>query len=195
MSLLVVLSGPSGVGKDAVLAKMKASDLPLYYAVTMTTRPRRPGERDGVDYYFASEASFRDMVEKKELLEWAKVYGNFYGVPKQQVRQALDRGQNVMLKVDVQGAVTIKKLVSGAVLIFLTSSVEEQQERLTQRMSESPEDMRLRLGTYNEEIKNLPVFDYVVVNCKGELGKAVSQIEAIVTAEKCRVNPRPIDLK
>lgn len=195
MSLLVVLSGPSGVGKDTVLEKIKEAGLPFHYAVTMTTRPMRDGEKDGVNYYFTSEADFRDKAGKQELLEWAKVYGNYYGVPKQQVKQALDSGQNVMVKVDVQGAVTIKKLLPGAVLIFLTSSTEEQEERLRQRKTESPEDMKLRLATFCEEVKTLPVFDYIVVNRKDQLLAAVSQIEAIVAAEECRVNPRQVDLK
>ena len=119
MPLLIVISGPSGVGKDAVIGRMKEHSLPFHYSVTLTTRPQRDGESDGVDYYFTPEAYFLRMVERGELLEWAKVYEHWYGVPRQQIKQALDRGQDVVVKVDVQGAVTIKKLLVAAVLIIL----------------------------------------------------------------------------
>ena len=196
MPLLIVLSGPSGVGKDAVIGRMKERSLPFHYTVTLTTRPRRDGESDGVDYHFTPEANFLHMVEQGELLEWARVYEHWYGVPRQQVKQALDGGQDVMVKVDVQGAVTIKNLLTGAVLVFIAPpSIEEQEERLKQRRTESPADLKLRLETFHDEVKSLPLFDYVVVNRKDELDSAVSQIEAIVTAEKCRVNPRLVELK
>ena len=196
MPLLIVLSGPSGVGKDAVLSRMKGSGFPLCYALTLTTRPRRDGETNGVDYYFTSEANFQDMVERGELLEWAKVYGHWYGVPKQQIRQALERGEDVIVKVDVQGATTIKKLLPGAVLVFLTPpSIEEQEKRLKQRRTESAAALKLRLETFHDEMKKLPLFDYIVVNHQGELDLAVSQIKAIVATEKCRINPRQVDLK
>ena len=196
MPLLIVLSGPSGVGKDTVLSRMKGAGFPLCYTVTLTTRPQRNGETNGVDYYFTSEANFQDMVEQGELLEWAKVYGHWYGVPKQQVRQALERGEDVIVKVDVQGAITIKKLLPGTVLIFLAPpSIKEQEKRLKQRCTESSTDLKLRLETFREEMKSLPIFDYIVVNHHGELDMAVSQLKAIVSAEKCRVNPRQVGLK
>lgn len=195
MPLLIVLSGPSGVGKDAVLNKMKGSGFPLHYAVTLTTRPQRAGERNRVNYYFTSEANFQDMIERGELLEWAKVYGHLYGVPKQQIKQALERGEDVIIKVDTQGAASIKKLLPEAVLVFLAPpSIEEQEERLKQRRTESNADLKLRLETFHEEMKSLPLFDYVVVNRQGELDSAVSQIKAIIAAEKCRANPHLVDL-
>jgi guanylate kinase len=190
MPSLFVLSGPSGAGKDAVLRKLKDSGFALHYATTLTTRPQRSGETSGVDYYFTSEANFRYMIDQGELLEWAKVYGYWYGVPKQPIKQALEKGEDVIVKVDVQGAATIKKLMPGAVLVFLTpSSIEEQKERLKQRSTESTTELQLRLTTFHEEMKSLPLFDYIVVNHQGQLDSAVSQIEAIVTAEKCRLNP------
>lgn len=196
MPLLIVLSGPSGVGKDSVIGRMKEMSLPFHYAVTLTTRPRRVSESDGVNYYFTTEASFQHMVKEGELLEWAKVYERWYGVPRRQVKEALDSGRDVLVKVDVQGAVTIKNLLAGAVLIFLAPpSVEVQEERLRQRRTESPADLKLRLETFHEEMKSLPLFDYIVVNPQGKLDSAVSQIEAIVAAEKCRVNPRVVELK
>lgn len=195
MPLLIILSGPSGVGKDAVLNRMKESGLPFHYAITLTTRPQRAGECDGVDYYFTSEANFQDMVERGELLEWAKVYGHWYGVPKHQIKQALERGEDVIIKVDTQGAASIKKLLPGAVLVFLAPpSIEEQEERLKQRQTESNADLKLRLETFHEEMKSLPLFDYVVVNRQGELYSAVSQIEAIIATEKYQANPRLLEL-
>lgn len=194
--LFVVLSGSSGVGKDAVLNRMKELRFPGHYVVTVTTRPRRPGESHGVDYYFTSEAEFREMVQRGELLEWAEVYGNWYGVPKQEVRQALEAGKDAIVRVDVQGAATIKKLLPGAVLIFLaSSSMKEYEERLRQRKTESDADLKLRIESIEEEINSLPLFDYVVVNRQGELDSAVSEITAIVTAEKGRGNRRVIELK
>lgn len=193
--LLVVLSGPSGVGKDVVLAKLRESGHHLEYIVTVTTRPRRAKERNGVDYHFISTKKFQEMIEHKELLEWANVYGNWYGVPKESVKQALDKGQDVIVKVDVQGAATIKKTLPQAVLIFLIPpSMGELTTRLKQRHTESPFDLALRTKIAEEEIKQLPLFDYIVVNKQDEIDLAVSDIRAIIQAEKCRVNPRQIAL-
>jgi len=193
--LLIVLSGPSGVGKDAVLARMKGSDYPLKYITTLTTRPRRPNERDEIDYHFVSMERFQDMIANNELLEWANVYGNYYGVPKDEVKQALDKGQDIMVKVDVQGAATIKKILPQAIFIFLMPpSLEELLKRLKQRHTESASDLDLRLKTAEEEMKQLPLFDYIVINRWDEIALAVSDIKAIITAEKCRVNPREVAL-
>ena len=193
--LLIVLSSASGVGKDAILTRMKQLDYPLQYITTVTTRPRRAKERDNVDYHFISMERFQEMVTDNELLEWANVYGNWYGVPNQPVKQALDEGQDIIVKVDVQGAASIKKILPQAVFIFLMpSSMEELALRLKQRHTESPFDLALRLKTAEEEIKHLPLFDYMVVNKQDEIDLAVSQIKAIITAEKCRVNPGEISL-
>ncbi|MFC1902806.1 guanylate kinase [Chloroflexota bacterium] len=193
--LLIVLSGPSGAGKDAVLNRMKKSGYPLEYITTVTTRPRRVKEKNGVDYHFVSTESFQEMIAHNQLLEWANVYGNLYGVPRRPVKQALDRGQDVILKVDIQGATTIKKILSQAIFIFLMpSEMEELATRLKQRHTESPFDLALRTKTAEEEMKQLSLFDYVVVNKQGEIDLAVSDIEAIITAEKRRVNAREIAL-
>ena len=193
--LLVVLSGPSGVGKDAVLIRMRASSYPLEYITTVTTRRKRTKEKNNVDYHFVSTEQFQEMIACNELLEWANVYGNWYGVPKQPVRQALEAGRDTMVKIDVQGAATIKKILPQAVFIFLMPpSREELARRLEDRHTESPLDADLRLKTAEEEIKQLPLFDYVVVNKQDEVDSAVSAIEAIITAEKRRVVPREISL-
>ena len=193
--LLFILSGPSGVGKDAVLNRMKASDYPMKYITTLTTRPRRANEKDDVDYHFTSTGVFQAMIRNNELLEWAEVYGNLYGVPKEPVKQAFGQGQDVMLKVDIQGVANIRKIVPGAITIFLMpSSVEELELRLKRRHTESAFDLSRRLKIAESEIKELSLFDYVVVNRESEIDKAVADIKAIITAEKRRVNPREIAL-
>ena len=193
--LFIVLSGPSGIGKDAILTKMKESDYPLEYITTVTTRPRRAKERDNVDYHFISTESFQEMINGNELLEWANVYGNWYGVPKESVKQALDKGQDTIVKVDIQGVATIKKILPQAVFIFLMpTSMEELALRLNQRHTESPSDLTLRTKTAEGEIKQLPLFDYIVVNKQDEIDLAVSEIKAIITAEKCRLASSEITL-
>ena len=193
--LLVVLSGPSGAGKDAVLKRMKELGYPFHFVVTVTTRPKRPGEVDGVDYYFISEEEFADMLARGELLEHAVVYGQHKGIPKRQVREALASGKDVILRIDVQGAATIRKLVPEAVLIFLTApSEKELLRRLKRRKTETPEELERRIATVREEMKRLPEFDYVVVNRDGALDEAVKTIAAIITAEKCRVKQRKIEI-
>jgi len=193
--LFVVISGPSGVGKDAVLDAMRRVRYPFYFAVTATTRPQRQGETDGVDYHFVSKSEFDRMIEKGELLEWANVYGNLYGVPRHQVQQALAEGLDVVVKVDVQGAATIKNVFPEAVFIFVAPpSMSDLEERLRQRKTESGVDLELRTKAAHKEMGSLPLFDYVVVNHEDQVELAVSQIESIVTAEKCRVKARSIEI-
>jgi guanylate kinase len=193
--LLIIISGPSGVGKDTVLAKMKQSRRLLHYVVTATTRPQRPAEKNGLDYHFVSEEQFKRMIETGQLLEWANVYGNLYGVPKGQVQQALAQGLDVVVKVDVQGAATIKNILPQAVFIFLTPpSLDELERRLRERKTESTEELKLRMETTRGELDSLPLFDYVVVNHQDRLDSTIAQIDAIISAEKCRVKPRIIEL-
>jgi len=193
--LFIVLSGPSGVGKDALLTRMRQVGCPFHYVVTATTRPRRAREKDGIDYHFVSQEKFQQMIDKDELLEWAAVYGNRYGVPKAEISQALSRGIDVIVKVDVQGATTIKKILPQAVFVFLMPpSVEELERRLKQRRSESSIDLALRLEKASEEVKSLSLFDYVLTSHQGKITDVISQIEAIAMAEKCRLQPRAIRL-
>ena len=185
--LLVVISGPSGVGKDAVLERMKASNVPYHFAVTATARPKRDNEMDGVDYIFVERDEFQSMIVKDELLEWAEVYGNPYGVPKSPVRQALARGQDVILKIDVQGGDNIRRLVPGAVYVFLAPpDMEELEQRLTQRRTESQETLKVRLETAAKEIEEATKYDYVVVNRTGRLDEAVDEIKAIIRRERAQ---------
>jgi guanylate kinase len=193
--LLVVLSGPSGVGKDAVLARMRRLGRPFHYVITATTRPKRAREKNGVDYHFLSRKEFQQMLDKHQFLEWANVYGNYYGVPKDEITSALSKGVDAIVKVDVQGAATIKGILPQAVFIFLIPpSVEELENRLRRRRSESSEDLALRLERSKEEIKSLPLFDYVITSHQNKLDQVISQIDAIIAAEKRRVKPRIVEL-
>ena len=191
--LLIVLSGPSGVGEDTVLVRMKASSYPMKYVTTLTTRRRRPNETSGIDYHFVSTQQFQSMMKNKELLEQAEVYGNWYGIPKDAVKKALENGEDTIVKIDIQGAATIKSILPQAVFIFLVPpSIGDLRRRLKQRHTELPSDFALRLGTAEEEMKRLSFFDYIVINRGGEIDRAVADITAIITAEKCRLIPREV---
>lgn len=193
--LLVILSGPSGVGKDAVMARMREMGVPFYQVITAATRARRPAEHDGVDYHFVSMERFAEMIENKELLEHAVVYGDYKGIPKAEVRRGLDSGLDVVLRVDVQGAATIRRMVPQAVAIFLVASSEEEMvNRLRQRRTEDAGMLAMRIATAREELHRLPEFDYVVVNRDKCLDQAVQQVLAIMTAERCRVDWEPVEL-
>ncbi|MFH1651337.1 MAG: guanylate kinase [Chloroflexota bacterium] len=186
---LFVFSGLSGAGKDAVLFRMRREGFPLEFIVTVTTRQPRAEEKDGVHYRFVSREKFQEMVDGGELLEWAEVYGHSYGVPGEPVRRALAEGRDTIVKVDVQGAATIRRKMPEAVLIFLSPpSPEEHVARLTQRRTETPAELELRLQKARGELDRLPEFDYLVFNPEGKIERAVADVAAIIRAEKCRVN-------
>src|SRR3712207_3129570 len=189
--LLVVLSGPSGVGKDSILMRMRDIGFPFHFVVTATSRAMRPGERDGYDYYFVGKERFEEMIDQEELLEWAEVYGHYKGIPKSEVRRGLGSGLDVILRIDVQGAATIKRLAPEAVFIFVApGSFDELRSRLQWRRTESPDQIEQRLGLARREMEALDQFDYVVFNREDHLDDAVGQIRAIIMAEKQRVKPR-----
>lgn len=193
--LFIVVSGPSGAGKDTVLNRLKETGYPVDYVTTLTTRPPRAGEKAGVSYHFVSVEAFKRMVADNELLEWAEVYGNWYGVPRGPVKQLLENGRDVLIKVDVQGAATLRQTLPGAILIFVTPpSTTELSSRLRQRSSESPSELARRLGTADTEIGQLALFDYIVVNEPGKVDEAVATFKAVIVAEKHRVAPREIGL-
>lgn len=193
--LLIVISGPSGVGKDSVLEEMKARDLPFHFVITATTREPRPGEKDGVDYFFLSEDEFARMIDEGELLEYAVVYQDYKGIPKAQVREALQSGKHVVMRIDVQGAATVRKLAEEALLIFLGPETEEVLiDRLKKRKTETKESINLRIATARQEMKKIDLFDYLVVNREDQLGETVDVIEDIISAEQHRVHQRSVTL-
>jgi guanylate kinase len=193
--LLFVLSGPSGVGKDVALNLMRAHGFDLHFVVTTTSRPPRAGEVEGGDYHFVSTERFEQMIANDELLEWAPVYGQYKGIPRHQIREALDSGKDVILRVDVQGAATVKSLCPGAIFIFLApASMEELEQRLRSRLTETPASLALRLARAPEEMAELKHFDYMVINRQGYLEIAVEKIKAIIIAERCKVLRRRVAL-
>jgi guanylate kinase len=194
-ALLIVISGPSGVGKDSVLNRMKKMKLPFHFVVTATTRQRRPGEVEGKDYFFITNDQFADMIEKDALLEYAYVYNDYKGIPKSQVRQALASGKDVLMRLDVQGAATIRRLCPDAVLIFLTTDDEnELVRRLQKRGTETIGDVNLRIAMARQELKRLHEFDYVIVNRDDRLDETVNTIMAIIESEHHRVDQRKVTL-
>lgn len=191
--VLIVLSGPSGVGKDATLHALQRYAASFYFVVTATTRPRRPNEVDGVDYHFISVSDFAEMIDKGELLEYAIVYGDYKGIPKQHVRAALQSGKDVILRIDVQGAATVRKLIPEAVTIFLMAESEaELVRRLQERKTETPENLKMRIATARQELKRYVEFDYVVLNYENRLDETVAKVMSIIAAEKSRVDWKPV---
>ena len=173
----------------------KRGEYPFHFVVTATTRPIRKGEVDGVDYFFVSHDEFAEMIENDELFEYAIVYNDYKGNAKKQVRDALDSGKDVIMRLDVQGAATVKKIVPEAVLIFLTTEDEEELvSRLEARKTETAEGLKLRIATARQELKRAVEFDYVVINKDDHLDETVDTIEAIIRAEHHRTNPRKVNL-
>jgi guanylate kinase len=189
--LVVVLSGTAGSGKDSVIRRMRERDVRFEFVVTATSRAPRPGEVDGRDYHFLSVAEFQAMVRNDELLEHAVVYDQHKGIPKKPVFDALASGKDVLLRVDVQGAATIRRQYPQSVTVFLSaSSREELVRRLNRRGADSAEQVALRLRTALEEMQRIPEYDYVVINEDGHLDEAVDTMIAILRAEHARATPR-----
>lgn len=192
-ALLIVLSGPSGVGKDTVLQEMRDLGLPLYYAITATTRPQRPGEIDGYHYFFLTEEEFQQKQAQGEFLECANVYGYWYGSPKGPIREALSRGQDVMLKLDVQGARSVREQAPGATLIFLAPpSIDWLRDKLRERKTEPPDKLAARERAALTELEEAGKFDYVVVNRDNDVQSVVRQIAALI--EGARHSRPPVRL-
>lgn len=186
---LVVISGPSGVGKDTVIEDMRKVHPEYAFAVTATTRQRRPGEIDGVHYIFMERHEFIDSRDRGKFLEWAEVYGHLYGVPKERVRRSLRGGKNVVVKVDVQGAASIRKLAPDGIFIFLVPpSMAELTRRLRARKTDDPEALMERIATASRELRRACEFDYIVFNENDRVDHTLATIDAIITAENCRVS-------
>jgi len=193
--LLFVLSAPSGTGKDTVINALKQQGLDFYVVASVTTRSPRPGESEGNPYHFVSYEKFEQLIAQDELLEYANVHGNWYGQPRQAIRDNLRSGRDVLLKIDVQGAATIRKKVPEAIFIFLVpGSLEELAQRLTDRHTETEEERTRRLADARKELAEQHWYDYVIVNRQDHLQEAVDQLRAIILAEHARTQPRHINI-
>ncbi|MCE5199408.1 MAG: guanylate kinase [Armatimonadota bacterium] len=184
--LLFVLSGPSGVGKDAVLEELSRIYPGFRRCVTATTRQPRFGEVDGVDYTFMSVDEFRERAELGEFLEYAHVHGNLYGTPKQWVQDQLWKGKDVILKIDVQGGLSVKEQMPSAILVFLVPpSLEELEKRLRGRLTENDEEVSKRLLDARRELDQIPHYEYIVEN--DTLLQTAEELKAVIIAEHCRI--------
>lgn len=191
--LLFVLSAPSGTGKDTVINALKQQGMDFYVVASVTTRAPRPGESEGNPYHFVSPEKFEQLMAQGELLEHANVHGNWYGQPRQAIRDNLRAGRDVLLKIDVQGAATIRRKVPEAIFIFLVpSSLEELAQRLTNRHTETDVERTRRLTDARKELAEQHWYDYVIVNRQDHLQEAVDQLRAIMLAEHARTHPRNI---
>ncbi|GCE06475.1 guanylate kinase [Dictyobacter aurantiacus] len=193
--LLFVLSAPSGTGKDSVINALKEKGTDFHVVASVTTRAPRPGESEGNPYHFVSHEQFKDMIEQNELIEYAQVHGNWYGQPIRQIVDNLQQGRDVLLKIDVQGAATVRQRVPGAIYIFLVpGSIEELVERLTNRQTETEEERQRRLLDAQHELAQQEHYEYTIVNRQGRLSEAVEQLQAIMQAEHCRTRPRYVQI-
>jgi len=169
--------------------------MPFHFVVTATTRPKRDNEVHGKDYFFVSKEEFARMIEQNELIEYAIVYSDYKGIPKQQVREALDSGKDVVMRLDVQGAETVHKLAPEALLIFVTTESEEELVgRLKSRKTETSDELALRIATARKELKRVDAFDYVIINHDFKLDETVDTVGAIIDAEHHRVKHREVTL-
>ncbi len=183
---LIVISGPSGAGKGTICKALLQQHPELHYSISATTRQPREGEVNGVNYWFLSKEQFQSMIAHDELLEWAEVYGNFYGTPRAYVEEVLGKGQDVVLEIDIQGAMKVKsKSPEGTFIFIVPPSLAELSERLWNRGTDSPDVIRKRLQCVREELSMASNYHYLVVNDR--LPDAVEKIEAIILAEKCRM--------
>jgi len=183
---LLVVSGPSGAGKGSISKRIVEEVEDLIYSISMTTRAPRPDEIDGRNYYFVTHEEFEQTIKENGFLEYAKVYGEFYGTPSDKVMQYLEEGKDVVLEIDIQGAMNIRKSYPKGVLIFiLPPSMLELRQRITGRGSETKSDIELRMGEALKEIAYIDKYDYCVVN--GDLDEAVNRVKAIIIAEHSRV--------
>lgn len=184
--LLVVLSGPSGVGKDAILTEFQRICPNVQRCVTATTRPRRDSEQDGVDYYFLSEEEFRRRIEENQFLEFAEVHGYLYGTPRESVEQALAQGRDIVLKIDVQGGIAVKRAISDAVMVFVVPpSMEELERRLRSRNTDSDAAIERRLANARRELERIGEYDYLIEN--DSVAHAAEKLKAVIIAEHSRV--------
>lgn len=194
--IVVVISGPSGVGKDVMIERMIESDrIGFHFTVTATTRDPRPGEVDGINHHFVTVDDFVNLISADNLLEWAQVYGNYYGVPKQQVREALTNGNHVIIRVDVQGAKRLREIIPEALMIFIIPpSLDVLKSHLEKRGVDTETEMTQRLEAASEEISQASLFDFTVTNEEDRLDDTVNQVVGIIESESHRIPPRKVDI-
>lgn len=192
--LLIVLSGPSGAGKGTLCQELLRQIPQVKYSVSATTRQPRPGEVDGVHYFFRNREDFQTMIDKDQLLEWAEFCGNYYGTPQFAVEQTIQAGNDVILEIEIQGAMKVKERFPQGVFIFVVPpSLDELSERIHKRGTESEEVIQKRLATAAQELEYVSEYDYVVVN--DEVPLAVDKLKSILIAEKCRVKRKPFEFQ
>ncbi|MFV9509938.1 guanylate kinase [Tepidibacillus sp. LV47] len=183
--LLIVLSGPSGVGKGTVCSQLRKEQSDLVYSVSATTRPPRVGEVNGVNYFFKTREEFEQMIKNNELLEWAEYVGNYYGTPRKFVEDTIQQGKDIILEIEVQGALKVKQTYPEGIFIFLMPpSLAELKNRIIHRGTESDESLIKRMNAAKEELQMMKHYDYAVVN--DEVNKAVKRIQSIIEAERLR---------
>jgi guanylate kinase len=193
--LLFVLSAPSGTGKDSVIQALKQHGMDFYVVPSVTARAPRPGESEGNPYHFVSEEEFQRMIAENKLIEYAKVHGNWYGQPREPIRENLQAGRDVLLKIDVQGAATIRKKIPGAVFIFLApGSFEELAQRLMSRHTETDEQLQRRLADARNELAQQSWYNYVIVNRQNHLEEAANQLREVMQREHARGQVQQIDI-
>ena len=193
--VVMILSGPSGVGKDTALDALEALGVHFHRVVTATTRAPRAGEVDGRDYHFVSLSRFAQMIENNELLEYALVYGDYKGVPKSEITTSLRQGEDVIMRVDVQGAETMASRLPGAVTVFLTTATEEEMlVRLRGRQADSEAQIAIRVAHARKELAELPKFQYVVVNHHERIEETARLLWAILAATRARIDYRPVEI-
>jgi guanylate kinase len=194
--IVVVISGPSGVGKDVMIERMIESDrIGFHFTVTATTRDPRPDEVDGINHHFVTVDDFVNLISADNLLEWAQVYGNYYGVPKQQVREALTNGNHVIIRVDVQGAKRLREIIPEALMIFIIPpSLDVLKSHLEKRGVDTETEMTQRLEAASEEISQASLFDFTVTNEEDRLDDTVNQVVGIIESESHRIPPRKVDI-
>ncbi len=193
--LLIVISGPSGIGKDTIVQALQQRNPSFHFVITCASRDPRPGEVNGVDYIFVSKERFEEMIAEDELIEYALVYHEYKGVPRQHVIDALNSGSDVIMRLDVQGAARIRSLFPEAVLVFLAPENDEEWiKRLQNRKTETAEKLKLRIATAKDELRYLDIFDYFVVNARDQIDQTVECILSIIQAEHHRRPHREVSL-
>jgi len=192
--ILVVVSGPSGVGKTTIIKAVLAKRKDIIFSVSCTTRPKRPGEVHGKDYFFITEKEFRKMVQNNEFLEWANVHGYLYGTPRRFIDEAFSNNKSVLLDIDVQGAMRVMETFEDGVFIFIAPpSIRALEVRLKKRKTEDEEKIRKRLEDALWELKNIDKFQYLVIN--EDLDEAIHSLDSIITAESIKVQRLEEDVK